>query len=496
MRNPFRRKSPQGNRDYTGMIRSTRERPRRFAWLRKKWVIACLVVLLLVGGGVGYGAYVYFKLQGDIQEDLVNVNPVDESEDENAPDPPFNVLLVGSDSREGLTEEEQERLGADDETADGVVIGGERADTLIIAHVDPETDHVTMVQFPRDIYVPTPDGGKSKINETLVAGDEYLVETVTDLTGIEINHFAKVNIAGFRYLVDAIGGVEVCIPDPIPFDPQTGIEIKEEETGMVEFDGDRALRFVRSRHYATGDFQRIQNQQKFLAAAIDKMTSPETFLHLSRVQEIANVARDHVTIDSHTTIVGLYNILKRFRAFHPDDYEAYTAPNFGTGSVELSTGETSSIVVPDMKGLRVMFDAIDANESPGAADGVPDVDASTISVGVYNGTKVDGAAQEAADDLVAATTTANGSVTIEIVADADKQSYDETVVTYKDTRSARRKAKLVAAAIPGAELEIDRTNPGVDVAVTVGKDFKTKPIAQIVPIPIPEPEELPEECRG
>lgn len=494
MRNPFRRKS-SAPRDFTGMIRSTRERPRRFAWLRKKWVLVSLVVLVVLGGGAGYAAYVYFDLQGDIREEIDGVTEVPEPEPGEYVDPPFNVLLVGSDSRAGLTEEEQERLGADDELPDGTVLGGERADTLIVAHVDPETDHVTMIQFPRDMYVPVPSGGEMKINESLEAGNGHLIETVTDLTGIEIHHFAKVDIAGFRDLVDAIGGVEVCIPDPIPFDPQTGIEVTEEETGMVEFDGDRALRFVRSRHFATGDFQRIQNQQKFLAAAIDKITSVETFLHFSRIQELASVARDHLTIDNNTTIKGLYDILKRFRSFNPENYEAYTAPNFGTGSVELSSGETASIVVPDMKGLEVMFDAINENKSPAKVDGVPDVDASTISVGVYNGTKVDGAGQDAADELVEATTTANGSVVIEIVADADKQNYDETVVVHRDNKAAEDKAKFVAAAIRGAEVEVGRTSPGVDVAVNVGKDFKTKTIAQIVPIPIPEPQELPEECQ-
>ena len=476
------------------MIRSSWQRPRRLGFFRRKWVIVSLIVLLLLGGAAGFGAYLYYDLQGSLQDEDIVADPEPEPTEEDV-DPPFNVLLVGSDSREGLTEEEQERLGADDETADGTVLGGERADTLIIAHVDPETDHVTMVQFPRDLWVTVASGGKSKINESLEQGDNHLLDTVREVTDLEIQHYAKVNIAGFRDLVDAIGGVEVCIPDPIPFDPQTGIEVTEEETGMVEFDGDRALRFVRARHFATGDFQRIQNQQKFLAAAIDKITSAETFLHFSRILELRNVAKDNVKIDRDTTITELYSILNRFRSFNPDDYEAYTVPNLGTGSVELSSGETASIVEPDMRGMHVMFEAIEANKSPAKVDGVPNIETPTISVGVYNGTKVDGAAQEAADALVAATTTVHGSVEIENVADADKQNYDETIVVHRDNAQARKKAKLVAAAISGAEIEAGRTNPGEDVAVTVGKDFDTKKISQIIPIPIPEPTELPEECR-
>jgi hypothetical protein len=264
---------------------------------------------------------------------------------------------------------------------------------------------------------------------------------------------------------------------------------------MVDFDGDRALRFVRSRHFATGDFQRIQNQQKFLAAAIDKVTSVETILRPSRLLELSNIAEDNVELDADTTISQLYQIMQRFRSFNPEDYEAYTAPNLGVGAVDLGNGETASIVQPDAPALEVMFEAIADNESPGEADGVPDIKTSEITVGVYNGTEVDGAAQDAAGDLQTATTTVHGSVQIETIDDADKHNYKTTVVTYKDKGDAREKARLVAAAIPGSEIEEGRTTLGIDVAVTVGKEFKTKKITQIIPIPIPKPAELPEECQ-
>ena len=489
MKNPFSRK--KSVRDFSGVIRSTRRRPRRLSFLRHRWVIVGVALLTVLGGGAGFAAYLYFELQGAVQEPI----PTDPRESTEGGEAPFNVLLVGSDSREGLTEAEQEKLGADDENPDGSVIGGERADTLILAHIDPETERLTMVQFPRDLYVPVADGGKSKINEALAAGDENLLDTVRDLTGLEIHNYVKVNIAGFRDLVDAIDGVEVCIAEPIAFDPQTGIEITEDEVGMVDFDGDRALRFVRSRAYATGDFQRIQNQQKFLAAAIGKITSPATFLHLTRISELMNIARDNVTIDTSTTIKGLYDILQRFRSFDPENYEAYTAANFGARTIELESGVSSSVVKRHKRGLRVMFDAIEANESPGEADGVPDVETPTISVDVFNGTKKDGAADAAAEDLVVTTTTADGSVDIVTVTDARRHKHEVTIVEHRDTENAREKAELVAAAIPGSILQVGRTNPGIDVAVTVGKDFRTKKIVQIIPIPIPKPAELPEECR-
>lgn len=443
-------------------------------------------MLAVLAAGAGYGAYFYYNLQGALQDEDIDLRDPPESDGDE--DPPFNVLLVGSDSRKGLTEEEQLKLGAGD-------VAGERADTLIIGHIDPESEHVTMIQFPRDLYVPEAGGGKSKINETLEAGDVHLIETVEELTGLDIHHYAKVNIVGFRDLVDAIGGVEVCIADPIPFDPQTGIEVSPEEVGMVEFDGDRALRFVRSRAFETGDFERIQNQQKFLSAALDKITSIDTFLRLERIFDLRDVAKDNVTIDRDTTLTGLWSILKRFRAFDPANYEAYTVPNLGVGSVELPSGDTASIVQPNSRAMDVMFEALADNVSPAEADGVPNVKMSSISISVLNGTTADGAAEAATDEIIAATRTEDGSVEVESVANADKDNYKKTVIMHRDKPDSRKKARLIAAAIPGARMQSGRIGAGIDISVIVGRRFKTRQIAQIVPIPIPKPTELPEECR-
>jgi LCP family protein required for cell wall assembly len=489
MRNPFRKRpDPLFADRYSGVIRGFRGRRRRLSFLRRKWVVGGLFVLLIAGGIAGYAAYFYYSLQGDVQEVIGNVTPPVREED------PFNVLLVGSDSRRGLTEREQERLGAQEETAAGVRVSGERADTLILAHVDPNTEHVTMVQFPRDLYVSVPTGGKSKINESLEQSKANLVQTVEDLTGLDVNRYAQVNIAGFRDLVDAIGGVEVCIPEPIPHDPQTGIEVPPEEVGMVEFGGDRALRFVRSRNFPTGDFERIQNQQKLLSAVVDKITSPETFLYFGRILELKRVAGENLRIDSRTSLKHMYDILKRFRAFDPANYEAYVAPNLGTGSVELESGQESSIVRANPPAMKVMFKALGNNESPAEADGVPDVDPSTITVGVYNGTDVAGAADRAADRLRTATQTSDGSIVVDTVANASRQGYKRTIVHYEKDGDSD-KSRLIAAAIKGARARKGSTSGGIDVEVIVGRRFDTTKVVQLTPLRIPTATELPPECR-
>jgi len=469
---------------YADVFRSARERERKH--FRHKWQWILLGVFVVLGAVAGYLVYYYYSLQADVQRPVPGVEPMERRED------PFNVLLVGSDSREGLTEKQKEELGAGDVEGGG---SAERADTLILAHIDPETSKVTMVQFPRDLWVPV-GNGKDKINAALMGGPERIVKTVEDLTGLSINHYVQVNIAGFRDLIEAIGGVEVCIPDPIPFDEQTGLQVTEEQVGMVHFSGDDALRFVRSRNFATGDFERIQNQQKFIAAALDKVLSSSTILRPDRVNSLANVARKNVKIDEFTTLKGLAEIGNKLRSFDPDTYEAYTAPNLGTGE-RTAEGVETSVVVADFGTMDVMFGAIAANESPAEADGVPNISPQTIRAGVYNGVGLDKViAGPAARELEAATTVGGEHVQVVDIANAKNFRFrGTTVVANSKEPEAERMAELVAAAIPGAEVSSGKTKPGVDVAVIVGRGgFRTKKITQILPIPIPKPGDLPEVC--
>jgi len=437
-----------------------------------QWVAVGLLTLFVVGGG--YGVWLYYETQGDIQDEVEGVDRAEEAQ-------PFNALLVGSDSREGLTEQEQLDLGAR-------AVGGERADTLILAHIDPANDHVIMVQFPRDLWVPIPGMGENKINAALEGGPDLLVATVKDLTGLKINKYLQVNIAGFRDVVDAIGGVDICITEPIPFDPQTGIQITEEELGMVHFDGDRAIRFVRSRNFETGDFARIQNQQRFVAAALNKVTSTSTLLNPGRILDLAEIAGKNLRTDQHTTLNGIRDLAQTLRGFEPERFEAYIVPNLGIGNVNgISTVEYDAVTA------EVMFDALANNESPSEADGVTNIEPSTVRVGVYNGTGVDGTAGEAATRLTEATDVGEGPVDMVEVADAPRTGYVETVLEYEP--DARKLAELVGAAIPDATLEEAKTAPGLDVEVIVGKRFETSQLVNIVPIPIPKPGEAPDVCK-
>jgi LCP family protein required for cell wall assembly len=457
-------------------MRTTERRHMRHRW---QWIaLGVVIALALVAGGV---AYLYYSTAGKIQEDVGGVQPVARDED------PFNALIVGSDSRAGLTEKEQLELGAGD-----TGVTGERADTLILAHVDPATNRVTMVQFPRDLWIPIPGRGKDRINSALLGGKGRLVRTVEALTGVGINHYVQLNIAGFRDLVNAIDGVDVCIPEPIAFDANTGLEVKE--PGMVHFNGNRALRFVRARHtLAGGDLARIQNQQKFIAAAIDKVTSVGTIIDPGRIRALIRTAGDNLRIDRGTDPFELYRLGQRFRSFDPRRYEAYTAPNLGPQTVQ-----GLDVIVPDYRAMRVMFDAIRANQSPAEADEVPNLEPSTIAVGVYNGTSKEGAAAETARALREATDLGDGPVSIDDsdIANAARAGYAQTVVMFsRQAPETRPMADLVAAALPGASIQPGRVRGGVDVSVIVGRRTTVRPIVNLEAIPIPEPGAMPAVCR-
>jgi LCP family protein required for cell wall assembly len=482
--NPFKKEKDPFAHDLSGLVRTSYRPKKQKPWLlRHRWVAVTLAVLVLLMSLIGYGIYRFYKFQGEIQEDIPNVVEAEETQ-------PFNVLLVGSDSRDGLTAEEQIDLGAK-------AVPGERADTLILAHIDPETNKIIMIQFPRDLYVPLSTGESNKINAALLGGKGEMVKTITDLTGLEINNYAQVNIAGFRDIVDAIGGVDLCITEPIPFDTQTGIEVTQEEideSPLIHFNGERALRFVRSRNFPTSDFERIRNQQRFLSAAINKVTSIGTIFSPTKITRLMSAAGKNLRVDKNTTVGELVSIGKRFRNFDPENYEAYTAPNFGIGN-----NEAGSVVLPDLATMEVMFDQIARNESPLEADGLvpPDVDMPSIRVGIYNGTFEEGVAAEAQEQLEAATQVASGTVTVAEIANADRIGYRNTIIRFDDSvEGARQKAEVIARAVPNAEVKEGKLTSDVDVALIVGKEgVEFTKLVQIVPIDIPEPGEVPQACR-
>lgn len=217
-----------------------------------------MVLLLLVVGGAVWA-----------DTSLSRVDALGNYEGRPADTPGTNWLLVGSDSRTGLTPEQEAEL------ATGGDIGAGRTDTILLIHV-PASGPTTMVSLPRDWYVPIPGNGTDKLNASFsLGGAPLLVQTVEGVTGLRIDHYAEVGFGGFADMVDAIGGVDICVPYDI-VDPLAGIDLR---AGCQELSGPQALGFVRSRATALADIDRMNNQRLFLSSLLSKATSPTTFLN-------------------------------------------------------------------------------------------------------------------------------------------------------------------------------------------------------------------------
>ncbi len=186
-----------------------------------------------------------------------------------------NVLVAGSDAREGFTEEQAQDVGAGQ-------VEGERFDTLFVLAVDG-TD-VGVLALPRDLYVTLCDGTQGRINAatTRPGGRSCLVETVRDLTGLSLSHYVELDLAGFVDLVDAVGGVELTLDEPIR-DERANADLP---AGRQRLDGVDALSFVRVRGI-DDDLGRIGRQQEFVQALARELASPSTLANPVRLTQAA-----------------------------------------------------------------------------------------------------------------------------------------------------------------------------------------------------------------
>ncbi|WP_235658201.1 LCP family protein [Mycolicibacterium moriokaense] len=199
-------------------------------------------------------------------------------------------LLVGSDSRQGLTPEQQAELTTGDD------IGAGRTDTILLVHVPAigSSTPTTMVSIPRDSYVPIPGNGEDKINAAFTfGGAPLLAQTVEQATGIRLDHYAEIGFEGFAVVVDAIGGVTMCPTEPIS-DPLAGIDLP---AGCQKLDGRNALGYVRTRATPRADLDRMINQRQFMSALLHRAASPAVLLNPLRWYPMAHAATGALTVN-------------------------------------------------------------------------------------------------------------------------------------------------------------------------------------------------------
>ena len=210
-----------------------------------------------------------------------------------AEQPGSTYLVVGSDSRKGLTEEQQKEL----KTGKATEIGGGRTDTIMMLHTG--AGKPTLVSIPRDSIVAIPGYSTTKINAAYAfGGPELLVQTVEENTGVRIDRYVEIGFAGVVSLVDAVGGVEIC-PEEDMDDPKAGLDIKK---GCQEVDGKTALGYSRTRKFASGDIQRVQNQREVIAGLGGKLRAPMTVIDPIRYLRVVTGGASSVSVDDTASI--------------------------------------------------------------------------------------------------------------------------------------------------------------------------------------------------
>ncbi|MCX4859751.1 LCP family protein [Streptomyces canus] len=225
-----------------------------------------------------------------------------------------NYLIVGSDSRAGLSSEQKKQLHTGSAE-------GKRTDSMMILHTGSNGD--TLISLPRDsdVEIPTFVGSESgktykgtgrhvKLNAAYAEdGPELLVRTVEYNTGLKIDHYVEIGFAGFANIVDAVGGVEIDIPKGGMKDTKSGADFT---AGKQTLNGDQALAFVRTRYALAGsDLDRTKNQQKFLNALANQVATPSTVLNPFKLYPTMGAGLDSLIVDKD---MGLYDLGKMFWA--------------------------------------------------------------------------------------------------------------------------------------------------------------------------------------
>ena len=270
-----------------------------------------------------------------------------------------NYLIVGSDSREGLTRAEQRRL----RTGSTKVAAGKRSDTILLVHISKNRDRASIVSIPRDSYALIPrwtDGqGKvhsethSKINSAFAwGGAPLLIQTLESMSDLRIDHYIEVDFASFKNIVNALGGVDICFEYPTR-DINTGLNVPA--PGCYTLDQYQSLAYARSRYYEVfrdgawdvdgrADLGRIERQQIFLQAAISKAIE-QTTANPMRSSELINAAVNSLTVDPSLNLIETADYLKPLASGGVQRYSLSVVPEMVNSKDVLVLGAEAGAVL-------------------------------------------------------------------------------------------------------------------------------------------------------
>ncbi|MFE2069907.1 LCP family protein [Streptomyces sp. NPDC059467] len=471
--------------------------------------VTTLSVVVLASAGIGH------SVMASLDADIARVDPFKDMKNRPRAGHGMNVLLVGTDGRDKITEQERRRYR----------LGGAPChctDTVMIVHISADRERATVVSLPRDSYVEVPAhvdettglqraAHPIKLNAAYAEGGPQLtVRTVEDMTHLKIDHYLEVDFISFMETVDALGGVRICTAQPLK-DSYTGLNLSP---GTHQLNGGQALQYVRSRHVdVASDLSRMKRQQRFLAALIERAASSGVLLNPIRFRDVTRAVLGSVRADTGFGTDELLDLGRAMRNFSPSSSEFTTVPIGQMGYVVKGIGSTlkwdearAAQLFQSMRDDKPLgtpapsaSSGSSASPGPSASPASPaparprgpvpvtvEVAPEQIHVQVENGTATAGLARRL-DAALAAT----GFATNRQPVTAARHDVKRTVISF-DPRWDRS-ARSLAAALPGSELRAVK-GLGPVLRVTAGADFKGQ--ARKVRADDPAPQGEPAVIRG
>ena len=433
--------------------------------------MALISVIVMLGTGVAWASVRSFET-GIFH---FNIAALGGNTDDGATD----ILLVGMDSRTDahgnpLSEDELAQLHAGDETATNT-------DTIILVRIPNNGRSATAISIPRDSYVAAPGLDKTKINgvygqvklekmkqlvevqgmdpaeaepQAVEAGRNALIQTVADLTGVTVDHYAEIGLLGFSLITDALGGVEVCLKDAV-YEPLSGADFP---AGWQRLDGPQALSFVRQRHdLPRGDLDRVVRQQVVMASLAHQVISGKTLSNRGTLNRLQSAIQRSVVISSGWDVM---DFLKQLQKLAAGNVAFATIPVLAEDG--WSDDGTQSVVTVDPAQVHEWVASLLQDQAEGrTAEVAYSPDQTTADV--INDSDINGLAGAVSDRLGAK------GFTIGTVGNNDKAKVTESQVQAASAED--QGAVAVAAELGGLPIVADSSIPPGTVRVVLTKDY-------------------------
>jgi LCP family protein required for cell wall assembly len=359
-RGPNRRLNRGPNRPGGGGGGRDRRDRRRTARLAAAWTGGTLAATILTVAGYGWSVTDAVDA-GTVRSDVfagLDGRPADS--------PATDILIVGSDTRRGLSQDAQDTLHVGSQAA----ADGQRSDTMILAQLAADKKSLTLLSIPRDSYVTIPATAtrpehRAKINSALdLGGPALAVATVERGTGIRIDHYVQVDFSAFSSIVDAVDGVDVCLPKAAN-DALSGLNLP---AGVSHVNGVQALAYVRARYTLTGgsDLGRIHRQQQFLGSLADRVASSDVLADPARFSQLVRAAAASVQTDSALSTEEILGLALAVKNITRDHVRFVSMP---LADVDYQAPGIGSTVVWDQAASTRLFEAMQKDRSVEAVAG-------------------------------------------------------------------------------------------------------------------------------